>query len=203
MKSNSKICLVVCLYEIPEYFDHVVFDLYWGLPMTETESWFSFLGYEKNKEYRVDFLDASCLMFCGLDHYKTIDFRQSFEPSVVHSGDRIDDASKTGHHTIDVHISKIPHDVTHLFFTLSAWNSPSISKYPNPSLNFFKASNHQNNLCKTSFSHAGNSQAVIMCSVSKPYGRWKIFESGKLSAGNAKDYDPLEETITKLIASGY
>lgn len=202
MKSNSKIFLVVCLYEIPEYFDHVVFDLSWGLPMTVTKSLFSFFGLG-TKNYQLDYLDASCLMFSGLNHYKTIDFRKTFEPSVVHSGDRIDDARKTGHHTIDVHISKIPRDVTHLFFTLSAWNSPSISKYPHPSLKFFKASNRKTNLCRTTFSHAGNSQAVIMCSVSKSYGRWEIFESGKLSAGNAKDYNPLVATITKLIASGY
>ncbi|XP_063446841.1 uncharacterized protein LOC134726371 [Mytilus trossulus] len=201
--SNSKICLVVCLYAIPEYFDHVVFDLYWGFPMKETSSLLSFFGLG-NKEYQLDFLDASCLMFCGPDHYQTIDYRKKIsEAGVEHSGDRNDYANKTGHHTIDVHISKIPHDVTHLFFTLSAWNSPSISKYPNPSLKFFKASNRQNNLCKTSFSDAGNSQAVIMCSVSKSYGRWKIFESGQLSAGNAKDYNPLVATITELIAKGY
>ncbi|CAC5402553.1 unnamed protein product [Mytilus coruscus] len=202
--SNSKICLVVCLYAIPEYFDHVIFDLYWGFPMKETRSLFSFFGFGINKEYQLDFLDASCLMFCGPDHYKTIDYiKKKSEAGVEHSGDRNDYASKTGHHTIDVHLSEIPRDVTHLFFTLSAWNSPSIAKFPNPSLKFFEASKRNKNLCKTSFSHAGNSQAVIMCSVSKSSGNWKIFESGILSAGNAKDYGPLEETITKLIKSGY
>lgn len=204
MTSNSKICLVVCLYAIPEKFDHVVFDLYWGLPMKETESLlFKYFGFG-SEDVTVDFLDASCFIFSGPDQCKIIDYRtENSNVGVKHSGDRVDKVKKTGHHTIDVHIREIPDHVTHLFFTLSAWNSPSISKYPNPSLMFFEASKLDKNLCKTSFSHAGNSQAVIMCSMSRPSGTWELFESGQISAGNAKNYVPLVKTITKLIDSGY
>lgn len=204
--SNSKICLVICLYSIPKHLDNVVFDLYWGFPMKEKSTLlylFSFFGME---DFKVDYLDASCLIFCGPNHYKTIDYGyRNSKCGVTHSGDRIDRVNKVGHHTIDVLISQIPVGVTHLFFTLSAWNSPSISKFPNPSLRFYKASKSDVNLCKTSFSQVGNSQAVIMCYVTRcgRSGRWQIFESGKVSAGNAKDYAPLIATIKSLIDLGH
>lgn len=184
--ANSTIHLVVCLYTVPETFDHVVFDLYWGFPASG-----------------LDFLDASCLIFKGQNFIKVVDFRGRSHEAVKHSGDRMDSLNKRGHHTIDVYLAKIPNDVTHLFFTLSAWISPNISKYPNPSLRFYEASNPTKDLCNTTFTHANCSQAVVMCSMSKTNSLWQIFDSGQLSNGNALGYEPLILTIQKLIASGY
>jgi stress response protein SCP2 len=116
----------------------------------------------------------------------------------------MDNRRRIGHHTIHVHLKQIPSYVTHLFFTLSAWDSPNISKYPNPSLKFYEASNINKDLCKTTFTHARNSEAVVMCSVSRGnHGRWAVYESGKLSAGNANHYGPIKRTIRNLIFSGY
>ncbi|XP_052068624.1 uncharacterized protein LOC127707904 isoform X2 [Mytilus californianus] len=187
VKPNTTICLVVCLYSIPEDFNHVVFDLYWGYPRSGK-----------------DYLDASCLMFSGTTFYRACDYHYvKPHSSVRHSGDRMDDFRKQGHHTIDVFLQNIPADITHLFFTLSAWSCPNISKYRKPSLNFFEASKPNKSLCETSFRHANNSQAVVMCSVSRKDGNWKIFQSGKLSSGNAHKYGPLKETIRRLILSGF
>lgn len=93
----------------------------------------------------------------------------------------MDPLNKIGHHTINLSLQNLPPCITHMFFTLSAWASPNISRYPNPSLRFYKQANPDNDLCKTTFQHAASSQAVIMCSVSKgKYNRWEIFENGKL-----------------------
>lgn len=184
--ANSTIHLVVCLYTVPETFDHVVFDLYWGFPASG-----------------VDFLDASCLIFNGTTFIEVVDYKCKSNIAVKHSGDRMDPLTARGHHTIDVHLANIPKNVTHLFFTLSAWSSPNISKYPNPSLRFYEASNPTKDLCKTTFTHANCSQAVVMCSVSKANGLWQIFDSGKLSNGNARNYTSLKQTIRQLITSGY
>ncbi|KAL4237387.1 hypothetical protein ACF0H5_002105 [Mactra antiquata] len=190
VKPNSTICLVILLYAIPEAFNDVVFDLYWGYP----------LG-------RVDYLDASCLMFGGTSFIDVCDYRGSKGHSkyaVTHSGDVMDNVKKIGHHTINIRIKDIPHNITHLFFTLSAWSSPDISRYPNPSLKFYEKSKPGKDLCKTTFHHARASQAVVMCSMSRnSHGRWEIFESGKLSAGNAMNYDPIQKTIVSLIKQGY
>ena len=191
VKTGSTVFLVVLLYAIPEKFNNVVFDLYWGYPVTG-----------------VDYLDASCLVYSGQTFLEVIDYKrrrgQVCNNAMTHSGDIMDDISWTGHHIINVQLKNIPSNVTHLFFTLSAWHSPNISKYPNPSLKFYESSNPSKDLCNTTFSHARNSQAVVMCSVSRgKTGQWEIFESGKLSAGNARDYGPLKHTIKSLIAQGF
>lgn len=185
--SYATLYLVVLLYAIPEAFDHVVFDLYWGYPSTGC-----------------DFLDASCLVFQGTQFLNLADFAHHNLNGITHSGDVMDHSKRIGHHTIDVNLKQLSSNVTHLFFTLSAWSCPNIARYPNPSLKFYEASNKEKDLCKTSFTHAANSQAVVMCSVSKnAQGRWEIFESGKLSAGNACNYAPLQSTISSLIKAGF
>lgn len=187
VKPNSVLILVVVMFAVPDVFDHVVFDLYWGFPSTG-----------------LDFLDASCLMFQGKNFRKVVDWRRRSADAVKHSGDVIDGVNEIGHHTINVRLKNIPSSVTHLFFTLSAWSSPNISRYRNPSLKFYEADTPNKDLCKTTFTHAGHSRAVIMCSVSRDAsGKWKIFESGKLSAGNAGDYDPIVSTIRSLISQGF
>ena len=187
VKPNTTICLVICLFTIPESFDDVVFDLHWGYPY-----------------HGADFLDASCLIFNGKMFSSVVDYRRSRSTIAIrHSGDVMDNRHRIGHHTISVSLKKIPSNVTHLFFTLSAWNSPNIAQYPNPSLKFYDASKPGTDLCKTTFNHAKNSKAVVMCSVSRnASGNWEIFESGQLSAGNAMDYQPLISTIQKLITTG-
>ncbi|CAH1258850.1 Hypp2091 [Branchiostoma lanceolatum] len=44
--------------------------------------------------------------------------------------------------------------------------------------------------------------AIVMCSVSRKTGVWKIDSLGTLSQGNAKNYEPLKATIRKLIQQG-
>lgn len=185
---NATLYLVVLLYAIPEALNHVVFDLHWGYPSSGK-----------------DYLDASCLVYEGSKFLKEVDYRRRDNLfGITHSGDVMDDVRKIGHHTLHVFLKQIPSNVTHLFFTLSAWACPNIARYPNPSLKFYEASNTKTDLCKTTFTNAVNSQAVVMCSVSrKNEGRWDIFESGKLSPGNAKDYEPLKRTISELIEKGY
>ncbi|XP_013410155.1 uncharacterized protein LOC106173543 [Lingula anatina] len=187
VQPHNTIHLMVLLYAIPDHFNEVVFDLFWGYPSSGC-----------------DYLDASCLVYSGGNFCSVIDYRNRASPNnaIWHSGDVLNDFTKTGHHTINVKLKNLPSNISHLFFTLSAWNSPNISKYPSPSLNFFEASNKSKSLCNTTFVHAGLSQAVIMCSVSRVDGAWQIFESGKLSRGNAKNYEPIKATINKIIESG-
>lgn len=188
VKPNSTLCLVILLFTIPDEFDHVVFDLYWGYPITGC-----------------DYLDASCLLYSGSTYFSLCDYKFTQPHNAIeHSGDVMDDQKRTGHHTIHVRLKSLPATVTHLFFTLSAWSSPNISRYPSPSLKFYEAATPGKDLCKTTFNHARHSQAVVMCSMSRSMdGGWKIFESGKLSAGNAKNYGPLQDTVRALIIQGF
>lgn len=198
MKPNATLSLVVRLYSIPDDLEHVVFDLFWGYPIRNENG-----PLPSRNETKKDYLDATCFMFNDTLYLGKVDYKNRNTPGINHSGDVMDDTNRKGHHTINLDLEEIPTDITHLFFTLSAWSSPTISKFPNPSLKFYDASDQENDLCSTSFTHANSSQAVIMCNLSKKNGRWQIFEMGKLSAGNAKDYDPLVDTINNLISSGF
>lgn len=188
VEANTAVCLVICLYAIPDNFDHVVFDLFWGFPVEGA-----------------DYLDASCLLYSGTNFVEVVDYchRPTTHKALKHSGDIMDRKARRGHHVIDVFLQKIPKQITHLFFTLSAFGSPNISKYRSPSLRFYEASEPNTDLCTTTFTHANYSQAVVMCSMSNARGSWEIFDSGKLSAGNAMNYQHLQTTIKQLISSGY
>ncbi|XP_041361744.1 uncharacterized protein LOC121377724 [Gigantopelta aegis] len=189
MQPNETIHLVVLMFAVPDRFDHVTFDLYWGYP-----------------EFGSRFLDASCLLFNKKKIIHVVDYRRrpGLGNAVTHSGDAMmDDANRIGHQTIDVHLKKLPTEVTHLFFILSAFLTSSLETYPNPSLKFFEASDPDKDLCKTTFTHAKTSQAVVMCSMSRSSAGWEIYESGKLSAGNAANYRPLVINIRKLMDEGY
>ena len=191
VKQMDTIYLVFLLYSVPQHLDNVVFDLHWGYPLSG-----------------VDFLDASCLAFNNTTLLAVLDYQHRSNRflmnSVIHSGDRMYDTLKRGHHIINISMKNIPEAITHLFFTLSAFNSPTISRYPNPSLKFYEELNKGVNLCKTSFTHALYSEAVVMCSMSRDSdGNWNIYESGKLSSGNAANYTPLVQTIQRLITQGF
>ena len=110
---------------------------------------------------------------------------------------------KIGHQTIHVHLKRLPSTVTHLYFTLSSWRSPNLSAFSKPSLQFYEASDSGTNLCSTTFGHALDSQAVIMCSMVRKGGQWQIFEcdSGGLVNGNSKRYNPIRQRISELISS--
>ena len=181
----STLHLIVVLYEISETLDHVIFDLFWGYPASGC-----------------DFLDASVLIYSGSSFQTVVDYRRGCFSGITHSGDVMDAAKRLGHHTINVKLKSLPASVDKLFFTLSAWNSANISKYKNPSLRFFDAKEPNKQLCSDRMDNAAYSQAIIMCSLCKINHRWKVFSLRTLSAGNAKNYSPLQQTISGIIAQG-
>ncbi|XP_046864245.1 uncharacterized protein LOC124458237 isoform X2 [Xenia sp. Carnegie-2017] len=189
VQPNSTIYLLVLLYAIPDELDHVIFDLFWGYPASGP-----------------DYLDASVLLYSGSKFIEVVDYGHTTSqscPAVKHSGDVMNDAQRQGHHTIDVSIKSIPFHVNKLVFTLSAWNSPNISKYPNPSLRFYDAKFPNKQLCDDKMNNAAYSQAIIMCCLTNRGNGWQVYSLKNLSAGNAKNYEPLKSKIANLIGKGY
>ena len=145
----------------------------------------------------MDFLDASVLLYSSSNFIEVVDFsrrRSNSCSAVQHSGDVMDSKKRLGHHTINVSIKSIPLHIDKLVFTLSAWASPNISKYPNPSLRFFDAKFPNKQLCDDEMSHAAYSQAIIMCCLSKKGGQWNVFGLKAPSAGNARNYRSYRNT---------
>ena len=186
VEPNSVLHLIVMLYAIPTGLDNIVFDLFWTYPQSGC-----------------DYLDASVLLYSGNKFIEVVDYRRTESivcNSVRHSGDVMDHKKRLGHHTIWVNFKTMVPQVNKLFFTLSAWESPNISKYPNPSLKCFDPKEPHKQLCSDKMDHAAYSQAIIMCAACKLDGCWKIFSVRTLSAGNAKNYGPLRSKISNLIA---
>ena len=182
----STVHLIVVLYEIADQsLDHTIFDLFWGFPSSGC-----------------DYLDASVLIYSGTYCQGLVDYSRRIFSGVSHSGDIMDHSKRLGHHTINVWLKSLPATVDKLFFTLSAWNSPNISKFKHPSLRFFDAKEPNKQLCSDQMQNAAYSQAIIMCSLSKINGSWKVYSLRTLSAGNAKNYSPLQQTIAGIISQG-
>lgn len=183
------------LYKIPESFDDVYFDLSWDFPT---------IGSDPVKEY----LDASVLLYSGNSCKEVLDWRNRTSKKyagVMHSGDDDNKTNYTGHQFIKVRIKSLPKPIDKLFFTLSAFDSKRpkrISMYPNPRLHFFDARDPNNPLCDDSLTEVPDSEAVIMCSMCKKKGNWQVLSLKRLCDGNSNNYDPIKETIQKLIKNG-
>ena len=194
VQPNSTIYLLVLLYAIPDGFDHVIFDLVWGYPT-----------------FDVDFLDASVLLYSHSEFIEVVDWKNKTSRScsaVKHSGDDMKNDKRLGHQTIDVWIKSIPAYINKLVFTLSAWKSRNIFEYPNRCLRFFDAKNRDKQLCDDKMSddkksHATDFQAVIMCCLTNKGSGWEVFSLQNPSHGNAKNYEPLKNSIVGLIGKGY
>ena len=163
----------------------VRFDLHWGYPATGR-----------------DYLDATCMLCSeGGNVEATLDYQQRLATGAKHSGDQMDDAKKTGHHVIDLDLPNLPANIVSALFILSAWNSPTISHYPNPSVSLYEPTKPEKVLSTYVFSQAANSQAVIMCALVRrgPASRsFDVQQVGVLCGGNAKQYDGIKAAIKTL-----
>ncbi|XP_041364537.1 uncharacterized protein LOC121379920 [Gigantopelta aegis] len=225
--ANSTIYLAVTLFDIPSNLNHVIFDLHWGYPECwyytgshgpvertlkiravggREASYGVNVPYEWCEPIRIKgYLDASCLVYKGKQFLEVYDFHPEHQAEttvckgiITHTGDKMDDLNKVGHHTIKVSLQQLPPHVTHLFFTLSGWSCNSIKEFPDLSLKFYDARAPDDNLCETKLTDSVRKRAVIMCCVSRSGKGWRILECGKTSEGYADDYEPIKETIRKL-----
>ncbi|XP_028396212.1 uncharacterized protein LOC114520184 [Dendronephthya gigantea] len=201
VKPNSEIYLVILLYAIPEKLDKVIFDLFWGYPH---RNWFfELLNLDWFRTQ--DYLDASVFLYSDSEFKEVVNYcnkTSKCSSAVTHSGDDMDDKKKLGHHTIAVSIKSIPPEVNRLVFTLSARNSPDVSKYLKPCLEFYNAGDPGNKLCDDTMEDAVKSEAIIMCCLTNRGDKWRVVSLKEQSPGNAKDYGPLKNTIRQLIESG-
>jgi stress response protein SCP2 len=193
VQAGSTIQLVKILQTLSQSIEHVIFDLTWGFPRNDNS----------------DFLDASALLYDGDAFQEHVDFRnkrsRAGRGAVTHSGRCITDAlTNRGRHRMKVSLTDLPSYIDKVFFTLSSWQSPSIASYKKPSLQFYDVTCPDRQLCSEEFDRAINSEAVIMCSVCRVNGRWKVFSLGAPSSGNVmrERYCYLQATIEDIIGRG-
>ncbi|PKY45294.1 hypothetical protein RhiirA4_401036 [Rhizophagus irregularis] len=189
---GSHIQLIVVLYNITraESIKNLTFDLFWGYPANGTQ----------------DYLDGTCLLYVGEVFFRKYDYASVFYPSfphMKHSGDLMDNANKRGHQRITAKLDQLPAEVTQLYFVLSSFKSPTIGHFKTPSFKLIDETQPDKPLCSYQLEQAAESQAVIMCCVSRVgQGMWQVIQIGKLSRGNAEDYDPIEYSIGQCALFG-
>ena len=155
----------------------------------------------------IDYLDGSALVFNGDQHIGIIDYNNRNSAAFIgvsaltHSGDVLERDQQLGQHTINVFLDKIPDSVTNVFFTLSAWDAPSMGAFRNQAVALVDSSNPDKTEPlgdKVVFSNIASSQALVMSRLYRMEGGWDVVAVGKTSRGNAKNYDPLVATIRNL-----
>jgi stress response protein SCP2 len=146
--------------------------------------------------YTADYLDGSCLLYRGSTFIQEVDFENRESPGVTHSGDVMH--SGGGKHTMDVNLSQLSAGATQLFFTLSAYRSPTLGSFGKPKVLLSNAENN-NPLCEYQIHQVADSQAVIMCSLTLTTRGWEVVQVGMPCDGNVKDYNPILQTIESKI----
>ncbi|CAG8678338.1 uncharacterized protein OCT59_008414 [Rhizophagus irregularis] len=185
IEPGSHIQLIIELYgrAYAESINSLIFDLFWGYPGS------------------IDYLEGSCLLYKGDVFFRKYDNKSVFYPSfphIKHSGSMIDDANKRGHERITAKLDTLPPEVTQLYFVLSTFKSPTIGHFKDPGFKLIDETQPDKPLCTYQLEKAADSQAVIMCCVSRVgQGMWEVIEIGKLSPGNVEDYDPIERSIAQ------
>jgi len=173
--------LVVLLFDFSKTnIRQVIFDLNWGFP-----------------DIGADYLDATCFLY-GKGKFIILDYSNKTCKGVKHSGDIMDQKKLIGHHKITVDLGDILECITHVYFVLSAWNSPTIGKFKNPTVRLYDCSKPEKEICEYAIEQAGKTQSVIMCCLVRCDGGWVVERHGVFSAGNAKDYTQIKNTIQKL-----
>merc|ERR1719443_2561737 len=133
-------------------------------------------------------------VFDGPSSPKAHSLCRAVNRSIQHTGDEMTD--KGGEHRMMIDLVALPPEITDIFFLLAAFECDDLSAFPNPAVGIFDGISGRQ-LSQYCLSSAGKTQAVVMCSLSRPDGsRWVVNGLGIPSAGNVRHYDPIRATIT-------
>lgn len=195
---NSSLQLIILLYTVSSGLKHLVFDLSWQFPkkIPDIFRWIPLINY-----FERDHVDATCFVFEGEICMQVVnaETKKSDDGAVVHSGSKLNQSKRTGKQSIKVDMTKLKPQVKHLFFTLSARDTPTLSDYPNPKLKLYDESDTSKSLCKSSFRNE-LAQSIVMCSLSLDTdGLWRVYDYGEKTEGNIKNYNSLKLKLGKLV----
>jgi stress response protein SCP2 len=108
-------------------------------------------------------LCGACLLYTADDTCEKVvcySDRYSAEGSVRHSGDTQVDGKSV--HTISIVLSKVPEDISQLYFTLCSCGPADLSGFVNPSIMLYQNSQPDANLLEYSINQAEKSASCVM-----------------------------------------
>mmetsp|Transcript_52315 Transcript_52315/g.124852 ORF Transcript_52315/g.124852 Transcript_52315/m.124852 type:complete len:1143 (-) Transcript_52315:84-3512(-) len=118
---------------------------------------------------------------------------------IRHSGDVETDTGAK--HLMQMDLAAMPHEVTDVYFVLSAFDSNDLSSFPSEAVEIMDLSMGRK-LTEYNLQSAGKTKAVVMCNISRPDGKWIVNGLGIPTDGSVDNYEPIMRTIAELQA-GY
>eukprot|EP01105_Mastigella_eilhardi_P018608 TRINITY_DN4320_c0_g1_i1.p1 TRINITY_DN4320_c0_g1~~TRINITY_DN4320_c0_g1_i1.p1 ORF type:complete len:394 (+),score=65.95 TRINITY_DN4320_c0_g1_i1:28-1182(+) len=169
------------------------FDLTWGYP-----------------EAGRDDLDCTCFAYAANGKYRCcVDFcnREQLDGALKHSGDceeSRDPQSASGRQSVWISLARLPSDVMHLFFALSAARSQSLAAFPWSRVCVRDATSPEQQLAEYAIDRAEKARAIVMCSMHRSAWQadlWDVLALGEPSGGSVRDYSVMKHTCERVITS--
>jgi tellurium resistance protein TerZ len=129
-------------------------------------------------------LDASCLMFAGTEVIDTVWFRKlgSSDGSIRHSGDNRTGDGDGDDETIMVDLSRLPHNVTGLVFTVNSFTGQTFDEVENATCRLVDEKSGKE-ICKYVLSERGRHTGVYMAAMVRRNGAWELTAIGDVASG--------------------
>ena len=142
-------------------------------------------------------------IFFSANFVRKYDYVSQYHPSFPYmrfTGNFMNDVNKRGCSRIVTQLDKLPAEITTLYFVMSSYRTPNISKFPNLSFKLIDEAKPDEKLASYQITGESiRSQAIIMCCSARNHDqRWHLVEIGKLSGGNIEDYEPIKKCIAGL-----
>lgn len=140
------------------------------------------------------FLDASALVYSADgQHLATVDYNHRHHSGLRHSGDVLDHTDRSGTHTIDVDLRRLPPAAAAIYFTISAWAEAVLTDIRLPHVAVTDA--ERNLLCEYHLEGTAKftgMKSIVMCRLVKAANsRWSVEAIGEIGQGDAQNYGPL------------
>ncbi|KAJ3366012.1 hypothetical protein GGF32_007512 [Allomyces javanicus] len=156
------------------------------------------------------YLDASVMEVdadgVARDHV-TYSHRTSRGGAISHSGDLFEHARNEGLHRMTIDLDKLPADVQHLAFFMSAWSSASLKDIKAP---YIRLTDGAQELCTYTFAETavGAHKSVLMAVLSRQQGvagapdKWAMRATGVFGHGDVSNDAPMRATVRQYLVEG-
>ncbi|KNE57966.1 hypothetical protein AMAG_04797 [Allomyces macrogynus ATCC 38327] len=153
------------------------------------------------------YLDASVMEVdahgVARDHVTYV-HRTSRGSAISHSGDLFEHARNEGLHRMTIDLDKLPADVQHLAFFMSAWSSASLKDIKAP---YIRLTDGAQELCTYTFAETvvGAHKSVMMAVLSRQMGvggapdKWAMRATGVFGHGDVSNDAPMRATVRQYI----
>lgn len=145
------------------------------------------------------YLDATVYLFNNDKKYiELVDYSEQNDSSgaVIHSGDVIDHTKKSGKHTIEIDLKRLPKDITILYFSISTCCT-ILKEIKQPYIRLTDADSGME-LCRYNLEqkNLGQQTAAVMCKMYKSNDCWNVVALGELGPGRCTErYRSIVKTI--------